>query len=143
WRFAKTPVLRTFNGRLAQAATPPPINRVWIVSRPFFFARLPAWRWVPRVCPAGAIPFGCAESARFPASPLSFAVCPAGSRAADPCIYRGLARPFFAVNHAHRNTGFAHAITLVGTKNDDDEDERDYQRRSVRVGLVGANDQGR
>src|SRR5690606_4470683 len=50
----------------------PPIPRAWIVSRPFFFARIPAWSGVPGDCPAGAVPFGCAESARFPASPVSF-----------------------------------------------------------------------
>jgi hypothetical protein len=60
----------------------------------------------------------------------------------NPEFTRAL-RGLCAVNHANRNTGYANAITLVGTENHDAEDERDYQRRSVRVGLVGANDQGR
>jgi hypothetical protein len=41
------------------------------------------------------------------------------------------------VNHADRNADSAHAITFVGLENDDDEDERDHQRKTVRVGLVG------
>jgi len=60
----------------------------------------------------------------------------------NPALTRAW-RGLFAVNHTHRNAGYAQAITLVGTENDDAEDERDYQRRAVRVGVVGANDQGR
>lgn len=93
--------------------------------------------------PCGCHPLRMCRIGPFPGQPSLF----------SPFALRVVARPnpsfteawrgLFAVNHAHRSTGHAHAITLVGTENDDDEDERDYQRRAVRVGLVGANDQGR
>jgi hypothetical protein len=79
----------------------------------------------------------------FPDQPSLFSLFAlrvvAGSNPAFTGTWRGL----FVVSHAHRNAGYAHAITPVGTENDPAEDECDYQRRAVRVGLVGANDQGR
>jgi hypothetical protein len=79
----------------------------------------------------------------FPGQPSLFSLFALRVVAASRSAFTGTWRGLFVVNHAHRNAGYAQAITLVGMENDDAEDERDYQRRTVRVGLVGANDQGR
>jgi len=83
------------------------------------------------------------EIGPFSGQPSLFSLFALRVVATSRSVFTGTWRGLFVVNHAHRNTGSAHAITLVGTENDDAEDERDYQRRAVRVGLVGANDQGR
>ena len=83
---------------------PPPTPRAWIVSRPFFFARIPAWCEVPGACAAGATAPRCAKSAGFPygrheraAPPTSackprFAVC-AGVHGAVGCpVITGVAQ---------------------------------------------------
>ena len=97
---------------------------------------------------SGRLPCGCRHArvrrnTPFPGQPSLFSLFALRVVAASNPVFTRAWRGHFVVNHAHRNTGYAHVITLVGTENDDDEDERDYQRRSVRVGLVDANDQGR
>jgi hypothetical protein len=78
----------------------------------------------------------------FPGHPSLFSLFALRVVARPNPLFTRAWRGLSAVNHAHRNPSYVHAITLVGMENDDDEDERDYQRRAVRVGLVGANDQG-
>jgi hypothetical protein len=79
----------------------------------------------------------------FPGQPSLFSLFALRVVAASRSVFTGTWRGLFVVNHAHRNAGYAQEITLVGMENDDAEDERDYQRRAVRVGVVGTNDQGR
>ncbi len=103
----------------------------------------------PRVArSSGRLPCGCRRARMwrigpFPGQPSLFYPFALRVVARLNLAFTGAWRGLFAGNHTHRDTGYAHAITLVGMENDDDEDKRGYQRRAVRVGVVGAHDQGR